>query len=249
MRLDVWEEGRMALSMRVVVGKTDTPTPIFNDEMTHLVFSPYWNVPPQIAQDETLPAFMADPGFLERMNMEIIDGDGNSVDPATIDISSPEKYRFRQRPGAANSLGLVKFMFPNQFNVYLHDTPAGSLFARASRSFSHGCVRIERPRKLAEYVLSDQPEWTPERIDAAMRGAEERHVKLRQPIPVYIGYWTVRAGGDGQTQFRKDVYGIDRRLASRLEDRLRRLRTSAAAAADAALGKNDPRAYREIARP
>jgi murein L,D-transpeptidase YcbB/YkuD len=126
-------------------------------------------------------------------------------------------------------------MFPNQFNVYLHDTPADSLFARASRSFSHGCVRVEAPTKLAEYVLRDQPDWTEERITEAMAGAEETTVKLKAPLPVYLGYWTARVGVDGLVEFRKDVYGIDERQHGKLAERLERLRHSTEAAA-AALG-------------
>ena len=177
-RLEVWDHGQVPLSMRVVVGKKDTPTPIFNDQMTHLVFAPYWNVPSDIVKKETVPHALRDPAFLERTNMEVLDKSGNVVDPASIDMEHAGAYRFRQRPGASNSLGLVKFMFPNQFNVYLHDTPADSLFARATRSFSHGCVRLEQPDKLAQYVLGDQPSWTPERIDQAMHGGQETTVKL-----------------------------------------------------------------------
>ena len=230
-RLEVWDRGKVPLTMKVVVGKADTPTPIFNDEMTYIVFSPYWNVPPDIAQGETLPEVLKDPGFLQRANMEVVDKTGQPVDPFTIDLADPTAYRFRQRPGADNSLGLVKFMFPNQYNVYLHDTPADSLFARASRSFSHGCVRLEEPAALAEYVLSDQPEWTGQRISDAMHAQEERSVKLRESIPVYLGYWTARVSADGLIQFRKDVYGIDARQTSRLAERLKRLRKTAAAAA------------------
>jgi L,D-transpeptidase YcbB len=231
MRLDVWEHGHVPLTMRVVVGKQQTPTPIFTEQMTHLVFSPYWNVPPDIAKNETLPSVMKDSGFLARMNMEVVDTAGNPIDPAWVDVSSPGKYRFRQRPGASNSLGLVKFMFPNQFNVYLHDTPSDSLFARASRAFSHGCVRLEQPDKLAEYVLRDQPEWTPERIAEAMRGGQERTVRLKESIPVYIGYWTASVSPDGLVQFRKDVYGMDGRLTTMLVERVQQLRTGAMAAA------------------
>lgn len=230
-RLEVWEGDRVPLSMRVVVGKEDTQTPIFNDEMTHIVFSPYWNVPPSIAEGETLPSVMKDPGFLARTNMEVVDANGTVIDPASIDLDNPTGYRFRQRPGNANSLGLVKFMFPNQYNVYLHDTPADSLFARASRSFSHGCVRIEQPQALAEYLLRDQSEWTSASIQEAMHAQEERHVKLREPVPVYLGYFTARVSADGVMQFRKDVYEIDGRLTARLADRLQRLRKAAAAAA------------------
>jgi murein L,D-transpeptidase YcbB/YkuD len=164
------------------------------------------------------------------MNMEVIDASGNHVEPSSIDLSSPERYRFRQRPGGSNALGLVKFMFPNQFNVYLHDTPTDSLFTRASRSFSHGCVRLEQPEKLAEYVLRDQPEWTSERIQEAMHAGEEKIVKLKVAIPVYLGYWTTRVTSDRQVQFRKDVYGIDANQSAMLSERLKRMKTSALAA-------------------
>jgi murein L,D-transpeptidase YcbB/YkuD len=231
MRLDVYEGTNVPLTMRVVVGKQDTQTPIFNGEMSYLVFSPYWNVPESIAMEETLPALMADPDFLARNNMEVVDKSGNPVDPTTVDLSDPEAYRFRQRPGTDNSLGLVKFMFPNQFNVYLHDTPADSLFERTTRSFSHGCVRVEDPVALAQYVLRDQGEWTRERIDEAMHAGEEKHVKLKEPLPVYLGYWTARVRPDNTVQFRSDVYQIDRRLTTLLADRLERLRKSGEAAA------------------
>ncbi len=240
-RLEVWDGGRVPLTMRTVVGKQDTPTPIFNDEMTHVVFSPYWNVPPAIAEGETLPALLRDPAFLERQNMEIVDASGKSVEPGSVNLDDPSQYRFRQRPGAGNALGFVKFMFPNQFNVYLHDTPADSLFARTARSFSHGCVRLEEPMKLAQYVLGDQPEWTAERIQEAMHAGEERHVKLKQPIPVYLGYWTARVSADGIVQFRKDIYGIDTRQKKLLADRLARLRKSSAAAVEAFAQPGRPR--------
>ncbi len=240
-RLDVWEDGRVVLSMRVIVGKRDWPTPIFNDDMTHVVFSPYWNVPPNIATDETLPALMKDPGFLERNNMEVVDAKGRQIDPSAIDWMDPTSFRFRQRPGDDNALGLVKFMFPNQFNVYLHDTPTDSLFGRAARLFSHGCVRVEKPEALAQYVLRDQPEWTLDRIRAAMNAGQERHVKLREPIPVYIGYWTARVSPDGIVQFRDDAYGLDANQQALLADRLRRQEASTNAAAAAAQPPQRPK--------
>ncbi|HXG54083.1 MAG TPA: L,D-transpeptidase family protein [Vicinamibacterales bacterium] len=242
MRLDVYEGDRVPLTMRVVVGKPDSQTPIFNDEMTHIVFSPYWNVPPSIAKGETLPSMMKDPNFLARNNMEVVDSAGTPVDASSIDLSNTGGYRFRQRPGNDNSLGLVKFMFPNQFNVYLHDTPADALFGRSARSLSHGCVRLEQPQALAEYVLRDQPEWTSERITAAMNAGTEKHVKLKAPLPVYLGYWTARARPDGTLQFRKDVYNIDGRQMAKLEDRLNRLRQSSAAAVAATTAPEKPSA-------
>ena len=239
-RLEVREGDRVALEMRVVVGKQDTPTPVFNGDMTYLVFSPYWNVPPDIARGETLPSLLRDPGFLDRNNMEVLDRKGNVIDASAIDPSDPASYRFRQRPGAQNSLGRVKFMFPNEHHVYLHDTPANSHFARASRSFSHGCVRVEGPEQLAAYLLRDQKEWTTDRIREAMAAGEERTVKLSSPVPVYLGYWTA-AVVDGQTQFRRDVYGIDGRQLTLLANRLGRLRKAAEAARAAAAPAPAPR--------
>jgi murein L,D-transpeptidase YcbB/YkuD len=239
MRLDVYDGDRVPLTMRVVVGKKDTQTPIFNDEMTHLVFSPYWNVPESIAQGETLPAVINDPGFLQRTNMEVVDKAGNVVDPSSVDLHDPTAYRFRQKPGADNSLGLVKFMFPNQYNVYLHDTPADSLFERAARSFSHGCVRVEDPVALAQYVLRDQPEWTADRIREAMHAGTEKHVKLKEPIPVFLGYWTARVRPDNTVQFRKDVYEVDGRLNRLLQNRVAQLRRSGEAAEVATTVESD----------
>jgi L,D-transpeptidase YcbB len=233
-RLEVWDHGKVPLSMRVVVGKKDTPTPIFSDEMTHVVFAPYWNVPPDIVKNETVPQTLKDPAFLQRTNMEVLDKSGNPVDPASIDMENVRSYRFRQRPGSSNSLGLVKFMFPNQFNVYLHDTPADSLFARATRSFSHGCVRLEQPEQLAQYVLADQPQWTTERIREAMHSGQEKTVKLAAPLPVYLGYWTARVSADGILQFRDDLYGVDSRQTTLLAGEMAKLKTRAAAAGAAA---------------
>jgi L,D-transpeptidase YcbB len=215
-RLEIREGPRIALSMNVITGAKDTPTPIFSDTMTHIVFSPYWNVPDGIASGETIPAVQADPSFLDRNQIEVVGTSGKVVDPSTIDWSATTDegefpYRFRQRPGSSNSLGLVKFMFPNEYDVYLHDTPADMLFKRTVRALSHGCVRVEQPQQLAEYLLKDQPEWTSERITEAMHAGEERHVKLWRPISVHLMYWTARVHEDGTVHFRPDVYGRDSR--------------------------------------
>jgi murein L,D-transpeptidase YcbB/YkuD len=209
------EHERPVLDMRVVVGAPDKKTPIFADEMTTVIFSPYWNVPPDIAREETAPRAAQDPGYLERNNMEVIDARGGAVDPYSIDWSNTEGLRIRQRPGTGNALGGVKFVFPNNFNVYLHDTNAGKLFDRVERGLSHGCVRVEEPAKLAEYVLRDQPEWTPQTIADAMQAGKERAVKLKQPLPVYIVYMTASVHNGG-VRFVKDVYGHDREQASQL---------------------------------
>jgi murein L,D-transpeptidase YcbB/YkuD len=219
-RLEGYDGDRRTISMNVIVGTVENPTPIFSDQMTHIVFSPHWNVPESIATKETLPAVVKDPGYLARNNMEIVDG-SDVIDPAGIDWSTAEEdfpYRFRQRPGTSNSLGLVKFMFPNQFNVYLHDTPADALFERIERDFSHGCVRVEDPVSLARWVLADQPEWTAERIQQAMHAGQERAVSLREPLPVYLLYQTSWVDSDGITQFRADLYDHDKRQASLLRE-------------------------------
>jgi murein L,D-transpeptidase YcbB/YkuD len=209
-RLEVRDHDRTPLAMRVVVGRKKSPTPAFSAAMTYLVFAPFWNVPANIAENETLPSALKDPEFLERTNMEVIDKRGRRVDPDDVDLSDLSEYRFRQRPGASNSLGLVKFMFPNAYNVYLHDTPADALFTRDARAFSHGCVRVEQPEKLAEYVLGDQPEWTPDRISDAMHASQHTIVRLREKIPVYITYFTARVSASGEVMFFRDVYGRDR---------------------------------------
>ena len=214
-RFDAIENGKSVLDMRVVVGAPDKKTPIFADEMTTVIFSPYWNVPPDIAKNETVPRAAKDPGYLARNNMEVVDASGQSVDASSVDWSNPGALRIRQRPGGENALGGVKFIFPNNFNVYLHDTNAGKLFDRIERGLSHGCVRVEEPGKLAQYVLRDFPEWTPEAIAEAMQSGKERGVKLKTPIPVYIVYMTawVHQGG---VRFLKDIYGHDAEQSAQL---------------------------------
>ncbi len=218
--LDVRDGTGVPLTMRVVVGKSESPTPIFSDPMTHVVFSPYWNMPASIVRNEAIPTLLQDPGYLARNNIELVRANGSSaaaIDPLSVDWSSPEelaRLTWRQRPGPRNALGLVKFMFPNEFNVYLHDTPADTLFSRVERRFSHGCVRLERPMELARYVLRDQPQWTGERIAEAMHSGAERHVQLTRPIPVHLQYWTAWVDQNGGVNFRDDIYGYDQRQAA-----------------------------------
>jgi murein L,D-transpeptidase YcbB/YkuD len=213
--MQVNEADRPVLSMRVIVGDTEHQTPLFSDEMTYVVFSPYWNIPPGILRDETLPRVARDPDFLRRNNIEVIgtSGDEDEIDPASIDWSdesATRSLRFRQRPGDDNALGLVKFVFPNHFDVYLHDTPNDRLFFKEKRCLSHGCIRIEDPIAMAKYVMRDQPEWTEDRIRSAMDARREQHVKLKTPIPVHIGYWTAWVEADGKTvTYTDDPYRID----------------------------------------
>ncbi len=212
--MQVMERDRPVLAMRVIVGDPEHQTPLFSDEMTYVVFSPYWNIPPDILREETLPRVARDPDFLRRNNIEVVGTSGDAeVDPASVDWddeSATKGLRFRQRPGADNALGLVKFIFPNHFNVYLHDTPNDRLFFKEKRCLSHGCIRIEDPMAMAKYVMRDQPEWTEERISTAMSSRQEQTAKLKSPIPVHIGYWTAWVEPDGKTvTYTDDPYGID----------------------------------------
>lgn len=208
-------DGKVALSMRAIVGKPDDKTPIFDDRMVELVFSPYWNIPRSIERKEMLPSILRDPDMLRKKNLEVVRNDDGKItvlDPAKVDLSEAgDDVRLRQKPGEKNSLGLVKFAFANQHKIYIHDTPADSLFDQLSRDLSHGCIRIAEPEKLAAFALRDQPEWTQERIDEAMHAGTEKQVALKNPIAVHIVYLSVRVSDDGQPQFFDDVYGYDQK--------------------------------------
>lgn len=201
-KIHVFENNEEVFDMAIVVGKEGTHTVIFNDELRYIVFSPYWNVPRSIVKNEILPAMKRNPNYLASQNMEIV----KSGDVPTI----------RQRPGGKNSLGKVKFLFPNNYNIYFHDTPAKSLFSREKRAFSHGCMRLADAKKLAIYLLRDQPEWTEERINQAMNSSTEKWVTLKQHIPVYVSYFTAWVDNDGLLHFRDDIYGHDKKMAERL---------------------------------
>jgi murein L,D-transpeptidase YcbB/YkuD len=218
--LGLMRDGQVRLGMRVVVGDQDTPTPVLSDEMKHIVFSPFWNIPDSIATNELLPALERDPEYLSRNSIELVRVAGKSaepVDPDSVDWSAPldEDLRFRQRPGSANALGLVKFVFPNHLSIYLHDTPADGLFSRVSRALSHGCVRVERPVTLAHALLAEEG-WTEARIEEAMYRNEEQWIRLRQPMPVHLMYLTAWVDGSGRPHFRRDIYGHDARQGAAL---------------------------------
>ncbi|WP_207425414.1 murein L,D-transpeptidase [Pedobacter sp. SYSU D00535] len=200
-KLYVYEGNREALSMDIVVGKTTNKTVVFSDVMKHIVFSPYWNVPESIVRNEILPAIKRNPRYLRMNQMEIV-GNKDGI---------PE---IRQKPGAKNALGRVKFMFPNQYNIYFHDTPAKSLFERNKRAFSHGCIRVSQPFELAKYLLKDQREWTDDAIKKAMYSGTEKWVNLEQPVPVSISYYTAWVDSDGEVNFREDIYGHDKEMAN-----------------------------------
>jgi murein L,D-transpeptidase YcbB/YkuD len=224
--LAVVEDDQLALEMRVVVGRPYRRTPVFSAPMTYLVFSPYWHVPPSLALQDVVPAVLKDPDYLTKKNIKVFRGWGaetREIDPATIDWSSVNTrnflFRFRQEPGVNNSLGAVKFMFPNPFNVYLHDTPSRELFQKAERTFSSGCIRIAKPLELAAYLLRGAPGWSAEGIEAAAQKGVEQTVRLPEPIPVHLLYWTSWIDPDGSLQFRNDVYGRDRLLDEALREK------------------------------
>jgi murein L,D-transpeptidase YcbB/YkuD len=214
-------EDHHVLTMKVIVGKAfDHQTPVFADQMEYTIFRPYWNVPESIVKDEIVPLLRKRPGYLAKHQMEVVDHQGNVVTADTVDASTLRQLRagrleVRQRPGPQNSLGLVKLVFPNQYDVYLHGTPERELFAKARRDFSHGCIRVEDPAALAEWALSGSP-WKTESIRAAMNGEQTLQVNLPRPIPVLIVYATAIVEDDGKVHFFDDVYGLDQALAGAL---------------------------------
>ncbi|MEZ4807729.1 MAG: L,D-transpeptidase family protein [Flavobacteriales bacterium] len=201
-RMHIFEHGAEAWSMDVVVGASATRTVIFSDTLKRIVFSPYWGVPESIVRNEILPAMKKNPNYLASKNMEIIGGS------ASLPL-------IRQRPGASNALGRVKFLFPNTYSIYFHDTPSKGGFAREKRDFSHGCIRLSRPKDLAEYLLREDSTWTAAKIKEAMYGGKEITVNLKHRRPVTIGYFTAWMDED-RVNFRDDVYGLDQKLATEL---------------------------------
>ena len=198
-RLDAYDSGQKQLTMRVVVGAEyeGKNTPVFSDSMETVVFRPYWNITPDIQAREVGPKAAEDPGYLARNNMEYYKDGGET--------------RIRQLPGEKNSLGLVKFLFPNSFNIYLHDTPAKTLFQQTNRAASHGCIRLEKPAELAQWVLG----WDAGQVESAMHGSDNRSVRVPRKIPVYIVYFTTYVR-DGRLYFGDDIYGRDQALVKQV---------------------------------
>jgi murein L,D-transpeptidase YcbB/YkuD len=210
---------RIALRMNVVVGKAVRhETPVFAKDMKYIVFRPYWNVPFSITRAEIIPALQKDNSYLARKNFEVTDQSGRIVTSGAVTADVLAQLRsgkllVRQRPGPANSLGLVKFMFPNEHNVYLHSTPAPQLFSKSRRDFSHGCIRVEKPAELAAWLLQGQPNWTLDKVRTAMQsGPDNQQVNLTTPVPVVIIYLTAVVEEDGEVYFFDDIYGHDRSL-------------------------------------
>jgi murein L,D-transpeptidase YcbB/YkuD len=196
--LTMMRDSNVVFQSPVIVGKNLTKTVIFSGKLSSIVFSPSWNLPQSIINDEVKPGMAKNKNYLTRHDMEWNNG------------------QVRQKPGKNNSLGLVKFIFPNSNDIYMHDTPSKSLFAREKRAFSHGCIRVAKPRDLAVEILRDDPNWTPQKIDAAMHAGKESSYALKNKIPVYIGYLTTWVDLQGVIHFYDDIYNMDERLAELL---------------------------------
>ena len=201
--LHVLDGNKKVFDMIVVVGKEGHNTMMFTGDLNQIVFSPYWNIPRSIVEKEIMPAMQKNPQYISTHNMEVVSNSGSL--PVV-----------RQKPGPKNSLGKVKFLFPNSFDIYFHDTPAKSLFNQDKRAYSHGCIRLSDPEKMANYLLRNNSEWTASKINEAMNSGEEKYVKLKKAVPVFITYYTAWVAEDGMLNFRDDIYGHDKKLAEKM---------------------------------
>ncbi|MCG2579754.1 MAG: L,D-transpeptidase family protein [Marinobacter sp.] len=223
-------EGEEILKTRVIVGQPYRQTPVFSDRIRYLVFNPTWTVPRTIMTEDQLPTIRRDPDYLQKMDFTVYRGwgvDRERVDPDTIDwwLFSENNFPFQlvQEPGPHNALGRVKFMFPNEYDIYLHDTPARSLFSHSERTFSSGCIRVEDSFRLASLLLEGQDDWSREQINRAISSRELTKVYLKEPVPVYLEYWTSWVDSDGTRHFRNDIYGRNPRLIAKLTEKPRTL--------------------------
>ncbi|NMG77373.1 L,D-transpeptidase family protein, partial [Aromatoleum diolicum] len=218
-------DGRIEVraQMKVIVGKAlDTRTPLLAEDMRFIEFSPYWNIPPSIAREETIPRLRRDPDYFAQQGLEFVTTTGEALatlSSASLDAVMRGQLRIRQRPGPMNALGDIKFVFPNNEHIFLHHTPAPQLFRRERRDLSHGCIRVEDPVSLAKFVLRDDPEWDDERILAAMAAGVSSTLRLRTPLPVVIAYGTALVKSDARVYFFPDIYGHDQLLDEALRRR------------------------------
>src|SRR2546428_621499 len=218
-KMHVYEGSTLSWSWSVIAGKANTNTISFTGNMKYIVFSPYWNVPESIIQSEIIPETIKKPSYISQHNMEVRSGK-NVISPESITWSKYQEtgfpYTIRQKPGGSNALGYAKFLFPNEYNIYLHDTPEKSLFNQTNRMFSHGCIRIAEPLKLAQFLLKADTTWTEEKIKETMYKGEEKFVTLKKTVPVFIGYLTTWVDENHRLNFRNDIYGHDAKLAKQL---------------------------------
>lgn len=217
-KLDVVKAGDTVMTYKVQVGTNSRKTPVFSEEIDHLVFNPDWHIPPTIKSRDVIPGVRKDPGYLSQKKIEVYDGKGTKLDPSSIDWSRNEvkNYRYKQAPGSTNPLGRVKIMYPNEYLIYLHDTPSKSLFGKNSRAQSSGCVRVQDAVELAKYLLKDQPELTSEKIDTIISRGETKRIDMKQQVKVHHFYWTAWRT-NGKTRFIRDIYGYDDKILKALE--------------------------------
>jgi len=225
--LDIIENGQTVTSTRAIVGKKKRPTPALSRKITYMELNPYWNVPHKIAINDVLPCIKKDSNYLKDKSIRIFENwedDAKEVNPESIDWNTVTKknfvYKLRQDPANSNALGRVKFIFPNKFSIYLHDTPARTLFDKTKRTFSSGCIRIEKPMELAAYLLTDNSKWTYEKLTAAVDSKKTRTILLSDPINIHILYWTAWVDKNGIVNFRDDIYGRDRQLNIALNEKI-----------------------------
>ncbi|GET25909.1 murein L,D-transpeptidase [Prolixibacter sp. NT017] len=204
---------------KVIVGRTYRKTPIFHSTLQYLVFNPTWTIPPNILKYDILPEAQKDSGYLAQRNIQVFESDGTKLKPEEVNFASADApgYTYRQLPGDQNALGVVKFVFPNPYNVFLHDTPSKRLFNRVRRTFSSGCIRVERPIELAQYLLMEQPEWTSRKIDKTIESRKTQVVRFNRKPEVFLVYLTAWENDDGQLQFRDDIYSRDEPIYKELK--------------------------------
>ena len=226
--LAVVENQTTVLDMRVVVGRSYRRTPVFSEKMKYLVLNPFWNIPIKIAVEDKLPVIRKNPLYLTQQHIKVFENwgeDAPEINPAIINWYKVNAnyfpYRLRQDPGPLNALGRIKFMFPNKFSVYLHDTPQRGLFKRASRDFSSGCIRIEKPVELAKYLLQNDPQWPNQKIMETIESGVTTVVRIKDPIPVHLLYWTAWVTETGTVHFGNDIYDRDPPLSRALKAKLK----------------------------
>jgi len=223
-KLDLVEDGRSVLEMPVIVGKPYRAAPAFIDNIDYMEINPTWKVPPRIAKEKFLPKLQKDAKFIAKNRLKIYDSWGkeaNEVNPEKIDWNKYNEnwlpYKFVQQPGKSNSMGLVKFMFPNKYRIYLHDTPQKKLFKSYVRTFSSGCIRVSQPFTLANKILEKEESWSGEKVESFLNDGETKVIRVSQPLPVYLMYWTAWVDESGKVNFRNDVYQRNRQIATSKE--------------------------------
>ena len=219
-KLYAYTAGDLAFSMPVIVGKFQHQTPVFSDKIKYIEINPYWNVPPSIARNEKLPKLRKNPNYLVEENIRLfsnwqengVELDSTTINWRTVTSSQMSRFKLRQDPGPTNALGRVKFVFPNQYAVYLHDTPGKRLFSRNTRSFSHGCIRVSEPERLAVFLLEEPGKWDIAKVNELIKRGKKRVLRIRPPLPVHITYQTAWIDENDQIVFSRDFYGRDEKL-------------------------------------